>query len=149
MITLANRKVGDLSALSKEPSAAIGLLDRVVRNNLMAAEADRLSVAVIVDQASYVFPAGDPGRLSAQASSQLVTMINWATSPHVKRLNMAFVLVDEKRADLSERLTSNPHVASIEVPLPAEPERVRFVNATVDARRSPGSRTTTLRSWRR
>jgi AAA+ superfamily predicted ATPase len=133
MVTLANRKVGDLSTLSKEPSAAIGLLDRVVRNNLMAAEADRLSVAVIVDQASYVFPAGDPGRLSAQASSQLVTMINWATSPHVKRLNMAFVLVDEKRADLSERLTSNPHVASIEVPLPTEPERVRFVNTTVDA----------------
>jgi AAA+ superfamily predicted ATPase len=133
MVTLANRKVGDLSTLSKEPSAAIGLLDRVVRNNLMAAEADRLSVAVIVDQASYVFPAGDPGRLSAQASSQLVTMINWATNPHVKRLNMAFVLVDEKRADLSERLTSNPHVASIEVPLPTEPERVRFVNTTVDA----------------
>ena len=72
MVTLANRKVGDLSALSKEPSAAIGLLDRFVRNNLMAAEADRLSVAVIVDQASYVFPAGDPGRLSPQASSQLL-----------------------------------------------------------------------------
>ena len=29
---------------------------------------------------------------------------------------MAFVLVDEKRADLSERLTGNPHVASIECP---------------------------------
>jgi hypothetical protein len=51
-------------------------------------------------------------------------MINWATSPHVKRLNMAFVLVDEKRADLSERLTGNPHVASIEVQLPDEAERV-------------------------
>jgi SpoVK/Ycf46/Vps4 family AAA+-type ATPase len=60
-------------------------------------------------------------------------MINWATSPHVKRINMAFVLVDEKRADLSERLTSNPHVASIELPLPAEPERVKFIDATVDA----------------
>ena len=132
MVTLANRKVGDLSTLAKEPSATIAVLDRFVRNNLMAAEADRLSLAIIVDQASYVFPSGDPGRLSAQASSQLVTMINWATSPHVKRLNMAFVLVDEKRADLSERLTSNPHVASIEVPLPDEPERVRFVNAMVD-----------------
>jgi len=133
MVTLANRKVGDLSTLSKEPSAAIALLDRFVRNNLMAADADRLSVAVIVDQASYVFPSGDPGRLSPQASSQLVTLLNWATSPHVKRLNMAFVLLDEKRADLSERLTGNPHVASIEVPLPSEPERVGFVKATVDA----------------
>src|SRR5687767_8659283 len=132
MVTLANRKVGDLSTLSKDPSATIALLDRFVRNNLMAAEADRLSLAVIIDQASYVFPSGDPGRLSAQASSQLVTMINWATSPHVKRLNMAFVLVDEKRADLSERLTSNPHVAAIEVPLPPEAERVRFINASVD-----------------
>ncbi len=41
------------------------LLDRFVRNNLMAAEADRLSLAVIIDQASYVFPSGEPGRLSA------------------------------------------------------------------------------------
>jgi AAA+ superfamily predicted ATPase len=133
MVTLVNRKGGDLSALSKEPSAALAFLDRIVRNNLMAADADRLSVAVIIDQASYVFPAAEPGRLSAQASSQLVTMINWATSPHVKRLNMAFVLMDEKRADLSERLTGNPHVASIEVPLPTEPERADFVNATMDA----------------
>jgi AAA+ superfamily predicted ATPase len=132
MVALANRKVGDLSTLSKEPSATIAILDRFVRNNLMAAEPDRLSLAVIVDQASYVFPAGDPGRLSPQASAQLVTMINWATSPHLKRLNMAFVLVDEKRADLSERLTGNPHVASIEVPLPAESERMGFINATVD-----------------
>ena len=75
-----------------------------------------------MDQASYVFPAGEPGRLNLQASSQLVTMLNWAMSPHVKRLNMAFVLVDEKLADLSDRLTGNPHVATIEVPLPDEPD---------------------------
>ena len=84
----------------------------------MAAEQDRLSLAVILDQASYVFPSGEPGRLNLQASSQLVTMLNWAMSPHVKRLNMAFVMVDEKLADLSDRLTGNPHVATIEVPLP-------------------------------
>jgi AAA+ superfamily predicted ATPase len=133
MVALANRKIGDLSTLTKEPSATMAVLDRFVRHNIMAADADRLSVAIIIDQASYVFPSGDPGRLSAQASAQLVTMINWATSPHVKRLNMAFVLVDEKRADVSERLTSNPHVASIEVPLPVESERVQFISASVDA----------------
>ena len=36
---------------------------------------------------------------------------------------MAFVLIDERLADLSERLTGNPHVAAIEVPLPDESER--------------------------
>src|SRR5439155_1022167 len=45
MVALANKKVGDLSALSKDPAAALALLDRFVRNNIMAAAADRLSVA--------------------------------------------------------------------------------------------------------
>src|SRR5438105_2625843 len=47
MVALANRKVGDLSALPKDPAAAFTALDRLVRANIMAAEADRISVAVI------------------------------------------------------------------------------------------------------
>src|SRR5256712_8338605 len=133
MVPLANRKRGDLSALAKDPATAFAVLDRLVRNNIMAAEADRISVAVIIDQASYVFPSGEPGRLSLQSSSELVRMLNWAMSPHVKRLNMAFVLVDEKLADLSDRLTGNPHVATIEVPLPNEKERATFIEASADA----------------
>jgi AAA+ superfamily predicted ATPase len=129
MVPLANRKAGDLSALTKDPATAFAVIDRLVRNNIMAADADRISVAVIVDHASYVFPSGEPGRLSLQSSSELVRMLNWAMSPHVKRLNMAFVLVDEKLADLSDRLSNNPHVATIEVPLPSEPERATFVQA--------------------
>src|SRR5262249_45840985 len=117
MVTLANRKVGDIGALSKEPSATFALLDKFVRTNIMAQDDERLSLAFILDQASFIFPSGEPGRLSAQASSQLVTMLNWAMSPHVKRLNMAFVLLDERLADLSERLTGNSQVATIEVPL--------------------------------
>jgi AAA+ superfamily predicted ATPase len=133
MVTLANKRVGDLSALTRDPAAAFAVLDRFVRNNIMAADADRLSVAVIMDQASYIFPSGEPGRLNLQASSELVTMLNWAMSPHVKRLNMAFVLVDEKLADVSDRLAGNPHVATLEVPLPSEDERARFIEASTGA----------------
>jgi AAA+ superfamily predicted ATPase len=131
MVTLTNKRVGDLSALTRDPAAAFAVLDRFVRNNIMAADADRLSVAVIMDQASYVFPSGEPGRLNLQASSELVTMLNWAMSPHVKRLNMAFVLVDEKLADVSDRLAGNPHVATLEVPLPSEAERAEFIAASI------------------
>src|SRR6185436_18714608 len=109
--TLANKKLGDLSVLPKEPGATFALVDRFVRHNIMAPEDDRLSLALIMDQASYVFPSGEPGRLNLQSSSQLVTMLNWAMSPHVKRLNMAFVMIDERLADLSDRLAGNPHVA--------------------------------------
>ncbi len=134
MVTLANRKVGDLSALPKDPAATFAVLDRFVRTNIMAPEEDRQSLALIMDQASYVFPAAEPGRLNMQASSQLVTMLNWAMSPHVKRLNMAFVMIDEKLADLSDRLTGNPHVAAIEVPLPDEPSRQAFITASASDR---------------
>ena len=129
MVTLANRRIGDLSALPKDPAAALAVIDRFVRGNIMAAAGDRLSLALIIDQASYVFPSGEPGRLSLQASSELVTMLNWAMSPQVKKINMAFVLVDEKLSDVSDRLTGNPHVATIEVPLPSEKERATYIQA--------------------
>ena len=131
MVALANKKLGDLSALSRDPAATFAVLDRFVRNNIMTSDEDRLSLAVIMEQASYVFPSGEPGRLSLQSSSQLVTMLNWSMSPHVKRLNMAFVLVDEKLADLSDRLAGNPHVAAIEVPLPDDNEREAFIRASI------------------
>src|SRR5437870_13713588 len=47
MVALVNRKLGDLSARPKDPANAFAVLDRLVRTNIMAAEADRLSVAVI------------------------------------------------------------------------------------------------------
>jgi len=133
MVALATRKLADLSALPKDPASAFAVLDRLVRNNILAADADRISVAVIMDQASFVFPAGEPGRLSLASSSELVTMLNWAMSPQVKRLNMAFVLVEERLADLSERLAGNPHVAAIEVPLPTEEERAAFTAVATGA----------------
>ena len=131
MVALANQKVGDLSALPKDPAADVRAARPLrAQQHHGRRRTDRLSLAVIMDQASYVFPSGEPGRLNLQASSQLVTMLNWAMSPHVKRLNMAFVLVDEKLADLSDRLTGNPHVATIEVPLPDEQEREAFIQAS-------------------
>ena len=130
MVALVNRKIGDLSALPKDPAAAFAVLDRFVRNNIMAAEGDRLSVAVIMDHASYIFPSGEPGRLNLQASSELVTMLNWAMSPQVKKMNMAFVLVDERLADVSDRLAGNPHIATIEIPLPDAREREEYIVAS-------------------
>src|SRR6266852_7126376 len=63
MVALANKTLGDLSALTKDPAAAFAVLDRLVRNNIMTSDEDRLSVAIIMDQASYVFPSAEPGRL--------------------------------------------------------------------------------------
>jgi AAA+ superfamily predicted ATPase len=134
MVVLANRKAGDLTLARKDPSAAFAMLDRLVQNNIMAEDNDRISVAILIDHASFFVPAGEPGRLSLTASSHIVNLLNWASSPHVKRLNMAFVLIDERLAALSERLTTSPHVAAIEIPLPDTADRQSFIPFAVGSR---------------
>ena len=126
MVALATRRIGDLSTVKNDPGIVFTLLDLFVRENIMSVPEKQLSVAVMVSHASYLFPAGEPGHLSASASSTAVTLLNWATSTHVKSLEMAFVLIDERRTDLSDRITGNPYIATIEVPLPSEPERLSF-----------------------
>src|SRR5262249_11504144 len=81
MVTLANRKIGDLSALPRDPATAFAALDRLVRANIMAGEADRISGAGVVDQAAYLFSAAGPGRLRLQSSSGVATTLHWARRP--------------------------------------------------------------------
>ena len=130
MVALATRRIGDLSTVKNDPAIVMGLLDLLVRENVMAAPEKRLKVAMLINQASFLFPAGEPGRMSFAASGMLVTLLNWATSTHVKHLEMACVLIDERRSDVSDRVTGNPHVSTIEVPLPSEDERLAFLRDT-------------------
>jgi len=134
MIVLANEKIADLSTVKNDPGVVLQLIDRFVRANIIAAGEKSLSFAVIIDQASFLFPSGEPGRTSFAAAAMLVTLLNWAKSPHVKKMPMAFVLMDERRSDLSDRLTGSPHVAPIEIPLPAVEQRERFIKSTVGTR---------------
>jgi AAA+ superfamily predicted ATPase len=135
MVALATRRIGDLSTVKNDPAVVFGLLDLFVRENIMAPAEKQVRIAVLVSHASYLFPAAGPGSLSYPASGMAVTLLNWATSPHVKGLDMAFVLIDERRSDMTDRITGNPYVATIEVPLPGEAERLAFVR---DASSSDG-----------
>lgn len=125
MVQVANRWLGDLRALPRDPTKALAAIDLLVQKNVMADPDQRLRAAILIDHAAYVAPAGD--RLGLTEQTHLVTLLNWASSPYVKRLNMAFVLIDPRLSSISERLSGNPHVAAIEVPLPDESERRAFL----------------------
>jgi hypothetical protein len=133
IVVRANEKVGDLALARRDSSTAFALLDRFVQNNIMAGE-ESVSAAILIDHASFLLPSGEPGRLSPAASQQVVTLLNWAASPHVKRLNMAVLLMDESAAALSERITSNPYISDIEVPMPDEAARARFLRYALEGR---------------
>lgn len=132
MVTLASKRLGDLSSLPKDPGSVLAALDRFVQMNAMTSDEERIDFAVVIDHASHLVPRGD--RQTLQESTSLVTLLNWAASPFVKRQNAAFVLVDSRLSDVSDRLTGNPHVATLEVPLPAEPERRAFLETTLGGR---------------
>ena len=134
MVTLANKEIAGFSEIKNDPGQVLAKLDQYVRTTIVSPDDRRKSLALIIDQASYLFPDGEPGRMSFQGSALLVTLLNWAQSPHLKRLNMAFVLIDERLTDLSGRLASNPHVASLEVPLPEVDQRKSYIEAVVGDR---------------
>ncbi|MEM7515913.1 MAG: AAA family ATPase, partial [Planctomycetota bacterium] len=129
MIARVNERIGDLSNFPKDADRVFALLDKLVQRNLVEKEGERMEVAVLIGHASHLFPRGEPGRLSPQASTNLVRVLNWASSPYVKRLNMAFCIIDPVLADLSDRLSGNPHVAAIELGLPEVEERRAFLEA--------------------
>lgn len=131
MAALAARRIGALEAIPKDPTAVLHVLDRFIDKNVMVDPADRLSVAVILGHASYLCPRGDK---SLKSSTHVVTLLNWAASPYVKRLNTAFVLIDSVVTELHERLVGNPHVATLEVPLPDAAARKAYLQALVGER---------------
>ena len=131
MVATVNKWLGDTKELQRTPTQTLYALDKMIQKIVMADEDKRPRCAIIIDHAGYVAPTGDKLDLSEQ--THLVTLLNWASSPYIKRLNVAFVLIDPRLSSMSDRLTSNPHVASIEVPLPSAPERTAFLAAQVKA----------------
>ncbi len=125
MVEKVGRVIGDVRQIKRDPTTCLAAIDLFIQKNIMADAGERLSAAIIIDHASYVAARGD--RLSLNDQTHLVTLLNWASSPYIKRLNVAFVLIDARLTDLSDRLASNPHVATLEVPLPAAPDREAFL----------------------
>ncbi|MCA9515229.1 MAG: ATP-binding protein [Myxococcales bacterium] len=132
MLATATKRVGDLASLPKELATNLALLDRFVMKNLVAKPEERLSAAIIMSHASFVAPRAD--RADERAARQLVTLLNWATSPYVKRMNMAFVLIEPDRAQVADRYAENPHVAAIEVPLPDAGARADYLGELAQGR---------------
>jgi SpoVK/Ycf46/Vps4 family AAA+-type ATPase len=125
MVEEVSTWLGDVRQIPRDPTRALAAIDLLVQKNVMADPDKRIRCAVLIDHAGFVAPASD--RLGVVEQTNLVTLLNWASSPYVKRLNMAFVLIEPRLSSVSERLAGSPHVAAIEVPLPSEPDRAAFL----------------------
>ena len=59
MVETANKWLGDLRALPRDPTKGLAAIDLLIQKNVMADDDKRLRCAVLIDHAGYVAPSGD------------------------------------------------------------------------------------------
>ena len=93
------------------------------------------SLALIIDFAETLVPGGEMSHLSTEDRFVLATLEKWGHDPQFLAGDMSVVLLAENLADVSQRLTRNPYVATIELPLPTEEERLEYVRYKLEGKK--------------
>ncbi len=128
MVKFVSGQIGDRTTWPRDPDKMLDAVDRIVQRNLLEENPkQRKRIAFLFQHAQYLIPTENLAMLARGQASRLVRLISWAQNPYIKRVNMAFCLLGEKMSELNERLTQNPHVTAIEVPLPDSERRRKFV----------------------
>ncbi len=132
---LASLDLGNL--LPRDPKRAIEIVDRFLRHAVTRtkvqdarAVADPLRVAVVVDHAQFVVPAGDVAYV-AESAQTVIQLLDWSRDPQITGAVVASVLISENLSDLNRTLVENPHSAKIRLSLPTGAEIRTFVHDLV------------------
>ena len=140
MVQWLTERLGAATGWPREPDAAIAAIDALLERNLIDLPEKRKRIAVVLDYAQYLAPAGDAASSAKAGAGRLVRLLSWATSPLLRRVNVAIVLITDLMAEMHPRLVSNPAVTTIDVPLPDAAERERFALVTAHASGMPADR---------
>ncbi|MFM8578409.1 MAG: ATP-binding protein [Planctomycetaceae bacterium] len=123
-------KLGHPTSWPREPDQALAALDAILDRNLIDGPEDRKRIAIVLDHAQYLAPAGDVGASIRSGAGRLVRLLSWATNPLLRRVNVAIVLVADSLSEVHPRLVQSPAVTVVELPLPDATARERFALAT-------------------
>ena len=133
-------RLGNAANWPRDPDAAIAAIDAILERNLMDPPEQRKRIAVVLDYAQYLVPAGDAAAGARGGAGRLVRMLAWATNPLLRRVNVAIVLLADAVSEVHSRLVTNPAVTAIDLPLPDATDRERFAVATAAAVGMPADR---------
>jgi SpoVK/Ycf46/Vps4 family AAA+-type ATPase len=88
-------------------------------------------VTLVIDFPEKLIPASEHGG-STEERMALVTLLKWAASDDVRRLDVGVILLTESASELSAELLRNPHVAQMRIDLPDAEERAQFLRRELD-----------------
>lgn len=117
--------------MPRDPGRALQILENYMRMRI----SDGKSVALVIDFAETIAPAGDMSHLQTEDRFVLATLVKWASDPQFLSGDLSIVLVAENLADLTPRISRNPYVANIEIILPTEEERLEFVKWKLEGKK--------------
>ena len=111
--------------LPRNPDGVLNILDNYLRLRI----GDGRKIALIIDFAETIAPAGDVSSMSADDRNALVILKRWAQNAAFLRADVTICLIAENQIELNQGIVQSPGVASIQVPLPDESERLQFIHS--------------------
>lgn len=111
------------AGLPRNPDGVLNLLDNYMRLRIT----DGKKIALIIDYAETLAPAGDVSGMSGEDRNSLVILKRWANNPNLLRADVTICLIAENQVELNPGIVQHPGVASFTIPLPDETERQEFI----------------------
>lgn len=108
---------------SGDPVQAFRMLERYFLLNIP----QKKRIVLIVDYAETIVPASEVAKLDEADRYCFVTLNRWSHDPVFTKGDVSIILLSENLADLNPRIASSPSTIKVEIPMPDEPVRSRFL----------------------
>lgn len=123
------------------PPREFTTLAPILRRFFLYAESDAAkhqTVTLVIDFPEKIIPAAEESGASVEERRALVTLLKWASSTDMRRMDLCVMLITESGADLHSDILQNPHVAQIFAGLPDAEDRARFLESAWVTRATEG-----------
>ena len=116
---------GDADAsLSRDPMEAFHALEKYFYRNIKR----KRRIVLIIDYSETILPNTDISRYTDEDRYCLVTLNRWANDPIFTEGDISILLLTENLVDLNIKLVRSPSTIKVNIPLPDETVRERFLN---------------------
>ncbi|MEM1128146.1 MAG: AAA family ATPase [Bacteroidota bacterium] len=116
--------------MPKDPVRVFALLENYFR--LRLGEGKR--IACVIDYAETVIPMAEASMYSAEDRNALVFLQKWSHDPLFMESDFTICMITENLRDLNQQLVQSPYTAEIQLPIPDEAARERFVEVYLEGR---------------
>ncbi|MCL5097729.1 MAG: AAA family ATPase, partial [Candidatus Omnitrophica bacterium] len=100
------------------PREFIKLAPLLRRFFLRLSSDQREGISLVIDFPEKIIPNATDAYASLEERMALVTLLKWAASPEMRRIDVGVLLITESAAKINADLLQNPHVAQVKLELP-------------------------------